>query len=70
MAKKLAPRIHPGKAIEALQAFHESAGFAVASIGSIAAILEQGAPSAEVARELAKRLRDAEARVVVHWEME
>lgn len=72
MAKKQPPRIHPGRAIKALEAFHEAAGFAVASIGSVAAILEgcETAVPADVAKELARRLRESEARVAAHWEME
>jgi hypothetical protein len=66
MTKKNLPKVHPGAAIEALKAYHEDVGFAVAAVATVAAILE-GLPGGH---ELAQRLRDAEKRVSRHWDFE
>jgi hypothetical protein len=68
MAKKNLPKVHPGTAIEALKAFHEDVAFAVASMASVASVLEQ--TPGESHAELAKYLRDAETRISRHWDFD
>lgn len=70
MAKKQAPKVHPGSALEALKAFHESVGYAMGSLGAVASLLERGAQTADQAKELATFIREAQAKVSAHWDYE